>query len=102
MLGKTGKLVVLLGEYYILLEGNTVLLYILDTAVNNQNIIFQGSAQTQNQKLACILSRVERKGKTINKGSNQRGNQGKQWNNISQDDRQLHQWPCCYHGKREL
>lgn len=43
MLGKTGKLVVLWGEYYILLEGN-VLLYILDTVVNNQNIIFQGSA----------------------------------------------------------
>lgn len=102
MLGKIQKPVVLLRKYYILLEGNIVLLYILDTVVNNQNIIFQGSTQTQNQKVTCILSRVERKGKTKNKGSNQRGNQGKQWNNTSQDDRQLYQGPCCIHGKRKL
>lgn len=99
MLGKTGTLVVVLGEYFILLESNIVLLYILDTVVNNQNIIFQGSAQTQNPKVPCILSRAERKDKTIN---NQRGNQETQWNNIIQDDRQLYQWPCCFHGKREL
>lgn len=67
MLGKTGTLVVVLGEYFILLESNIVLLYILDTVVNNQNIIFQGSAQTQNPKVPCILSRAERKDKTINK-----------------------------------
>lgn len=102
MLRKIQKPVVLLGKYYILLEGNIVLLYILDTVVNNQNIIFQGSTQTQNQKVTCILSRVERKGKTKNKASNQRGNQGKQWNNTSQDDRQLYQGPCCIHGKRKL
>lgn len=102
MLGKIQKPVVLLRKYYILLEGNIVLLYILDTVVNNQNIIFQGSTQTQNQKVTCIFSRVERKGKTKNKGSNQRGNQGKQWNNTSQDDRQLYQGPCCIHGKRKL
>lgn len=99
MLGKTGTLVVVLGEYFILLESNIVLLYILDTVVNNQNIIFQGSAQTQNPKVPCILSRAERKDKTIN---NQRGNQETQWNNIIQADRQLYQWPCCFHGKREL
>lgn len=90
MLGKTGTPVAVSGEYFILLESNIVLLYILDTVVNNQNIIFQGSVQTQNPKVPCILSRVERKDKTIN---NQRGNQEKQWNNIIQDDRQLYQWP---------
>jgi len=78
MQGKTGKLVVLLGAYFILLYNNIVLLYILDSVVSNQNIIFQGSAQTQYQKVACVLSRVERKSKTVNKGSNQRGNQGQQ------------------------
>lgn len=50
-----------------MLDGNIVLLYILDTVVKIQNIIFQGSAQTEDQNLFCIHSRVERKGKTIKK-----------------------------------
>lgn len=55
------------GEYYILLEGYIVLLYILNTVVKIQNIIFQRSAQTENQNVFSIHSRVERKGKTIKK-----------------------------------
>lgn len=47
MLGKTEKLLMLCRECYILLEGNMLLLYILDTIVNNQNMIFKKSAQTR-------------------------------------------------------